>query len=57
MLKGGKRYLVEDLSEIYKSYANEVNRFLLCLTSSEDCIEFCGAQTEYCMDATICGSP
>ena len=30
---------MEDLSEIYKSYANEVKLFLLCLTSSEDLAE------------------
>jgi len=38
---------VEDLSDIYKSYANEVNRFLLCLTSSEDLAEELTQETFY----------
>ena len=41
------RYLVEDLSEIYKSYANEVKLFLLCLTSNEDLAEELTQETFY----------
>ena len=38
---------MEDLSEIYKSYANEVKLFLLCLTSSEDLAEELTQETFY----------
>ena len=38
---------MEDLSEIYKSYANEVKLFLLCLTSSEDLAEEITQETFY----------
>ena len=38
---------MEDLSNIYKSYANEVKRFLLCLTSSEDLAEELTQETFY----------
>lgn len=38
---------MEDLSEIYKSYANEVKHFLLCLTSSEDLAEELTQETFY----------
>ena len=38
---------MEDLSEIYKSYANEVKCFLLCLTSSEDLAEELTQETFY----------
>lgn len=38
---------VEDLSEIYKSYANEVKRFLLCLTSNVDLAEELTQETFY----------
>ncbi|MGA3599255.1 RNA polymerase sigma factor [Lysinibacillus agricola] len=38
---------MEDLSKIYKSYANEVKLFLLCLTSSEDLAEELTQETFY----------
>lgn len=38
---------MEDLSEIYKSYANEVKRFLLCLTSNVDLAEELTQETFY----------
>lgn len=38
---------MEDLSEIYNSYANEVKRFLICLTSNEDLAEELTQETFY----------
>lgn len=38
---------MEDLGEIYKSYANEVKRFLLCLTSNVDLAEELTQETFY----------
>ncbi|MEB2301648.1 sigma-70 family RNA polymerase sigma factor [Lysinibacillus xylanilyticus] len=38
---------MDDLSDIYKAYANEVNRFLLCLTFSEDLAEELTQETFY----------
>src|SRR6476660_1911016 len=38
---------VEDLSEIYKSYANEVKKFLICLTSNVDLAEELTQETFY----------
>ena len=38
---------MDDLSDIYKSYANEVHCFLLCLTSSEDLAEELTQETFY----------
>lgn len=38
---------MDDLSDIYKTYANEVNRFLLCLTSNEDLAEELTQETFY----------
>ena len=38
---------MEDLSEIYKSYADEVKRFLICLTSNVDLAEELTQETFY----------
>jgi len=38
---------VEDLSEIYKSYADEVKRFLICLTRNVDLAEELTQETFY----------
>jgi len=38
---------VEDLSDIYKTYANEVKLFLLCLTSNIDLAEELTQETFY----------
>ncbi|ARJ37514.1 RNA polymerase subunit sigma [Sporosarcina ureae] len=38
---------MEDLSEVYKSYANEVKAFLLCLTSNTDLAEELTQETFY----------
>jgi len=38
---------VEDLSEIYKSYADEVKRFLICLTTNVDLAEELTQETFY----------
>ena len=38
---------MEDLSEIYKSYANEVKHFLICLTSNVDLAEELTQETFY----------
>jgi len=38
---------LEDLSEIYKSYADEVKRFLICLTSNVDLAEELTQETFY----------
>lgn len=38
---------MEDLSEIYKSYANDVKRFLICLTSNVDLAEELTQETFY----------
>ena len=38
---------MEDLSEMYKSYANEVKHFLLCLTSNVDLAEELTQETFY----------
>ncbi|MFF5994620.1 sigma-70 family RNA polymerase sigma factor [Lysinibacillus sp. KU-BSD001] len=38
---------MEDLSEVYKSYANEVKRFLICLTYNVDLAEELTQETFY----------
>ncbi|MEK4229450.1 RNA polymerase sigma factor [Solibacillus sp. FSL H8-0538] len=38
---------MEDLSEVYKSYADEVKRFLICLTSNVDLAEELTQETFY----------
>ena len=38
---------MKDLSEIYKSYADEVKRFLICLTSNVDLAEELTQETFY----------
>ena len=38
---------MEDLSDIYKTYANEVKLFLLCLTSNVDLAEDLTQETFY----------
>ena len=38
---------MEELSEIYKSYANEVKKFLICLTSNADLAEELTQETFY----------
>ncbi|MBM7608759.1 DNA-directed RNA polymerase specialized sigma24 family protein [Lysinibacillus composti] len=38
---------MEDLSRIYQSYADEVKRFLICLTSNVDLAEELTQETFY----------
>ncbi|KOY84216.1 sigma-70 family RNA polymerase sigma factor [Lysinibacillus macroides] len=45
MGKGGRK--VEDLSDLYESYANDVKHFLICLTSNVDLAEELTQETFY----------